>query len=105
MSATSHAQANLRSISNANVRERVIGKLWDYLDDNFHKLTDANKLKVIVAICGKTIPQEVVGMNQQVVVVNEIIKNNKPHRYNIGSPDPTASQADTQFTGEALPDS
>ncbi len=43
------------------VREKVLEMLWDYVKDNFHKFTDANKLKVVVALCPKSMPQIVEG--------------------------------------------
>jgi len=43
------------------VRERVIEKIWAYLDDNFHKFTEVNRMKVILAIAPKNIPQTVDG--------------------------------------------
>ena len=44
-----------------NVRERVIKKLWEYLDANFQNFTDANKIKIISSICAKSMPQIVEG--------------------------------------------
>ena len=44
-----------------NVRERVVKKLWEYLDANFQNFTDANKIKIISTICAKSMPQLVEG--------------------------------------------
>jgi len=66
------------------VREKVIENCWHYLYDNFHKLSDSNKIKVALAISTKNIPQKVEGMNQsQVVVMNDIIKNESPVRFKL----------------------
>jgi Cys-tRNA synthase (O-phospho-L-seryl-tRNA:Cys-tRNA synthase) len=43
------------------IRQKVLTKLWDYVDENFHKFTEANKLKVVVALCSKSMPQIVEG--------------------------------------------
>ena len=67
------------------LKELFIGKLWSYLDDNFHKFSEPNKIKIALELCKKDIPQEVSGLSQQIVVMNDIIKNDQPMRYNIGS--------------------
>lgn len=41
------------------VRQRVIEKMWSYLDTTFQNFSEANKIKIIVALLGKTIPQQV----------------------------------------------
>ena len=79
MSAATQIQRTLKEI--------VIGNCWEYLRDNFHKLNEANKIKVAMVLCAKSIPQEITGMNtQQIVVMGEIKKNGEPLRFNIGSP-------------------
>lgn len=81
MSEVSHVKSVL------GVREIVIEKCWSYLNDNFHKLTEANKIKVAIAISTKNIPQKVEGMDQkQIVIMGEIKREDgAPKRYNIGS--------------------
>lgn len=68
------------------VKQLVLDTCWEYLQSNFSKFSDANKLKVAMALCQKTIPQEVTGMSQQIVVMNEIKKGNDPLRFEIGEP-------------------
>jgi Cys-tRNA synthase (O-phospho-L-seryl-tRNA:Cys-tRNA synthase) len=43
------------------VRQRVLEKLWKYVDANFENFTDANKLKIVVVLCAKSMPQVVEG--------------------------------------------
>jgi len=69
------------------VKELVVGKCWNYFNDNFHKFSEHNKIKIGLALCTKDMPTEVTGMNiTQSVVMGEIKKNLKPMRFNIGSP-------------------
>ena len=83
MSDIDHAKKTL------GVRERVIEKLWAYLDDNFHKFTEANKMKLMVAICAKNIPQQVDG--NIIYTSMSIIKvQDKPLRLAIGEDLPEA---------------
>jgi hypothetical protein len=81
MSGISQIQKGLKDI--------VIDNCWEYLRDNFHKLNENNKIKVSMALCTKSIPQEVKGMNpQQVVIMGEIKRaDGSPLRYNLGSRD------------------
>ena len=44
---------------NINIREEVLTKTWQYLFDNFHKFTEANKIKVALALAGKSIPTSI----------------------------------------------
>jgi hypothetical protein len=84
------------------VREKVIDNCWAYLYDNFHKFTEPNKLKVILAICPKNIPQKIEGVSpQQTVIMGDIrLKDGKPLRYDIGNRIPSEALADP---GEAVP--
>lgn len=68
------------------IRENVINECWQYIQDNFHKFNESNKLKVALAISLKSIPQEVEGISQQIVVMNEIKKGETPLRFELGSP-------------------
>lgn len=38
-------------------KEIVLGKCWKYLDDNFHKLSQSNKIKIALELCKKDLPQ------------------------------------------------
>ena len=68
-----------------SIKQLFIGKCWSYLDDNFHKFTDDNKIKIALTLVAKDIPQEVSGLSQQIVVMNEIKKEEKSLRYNLES--------------------
>jgi len=68
-----------------NVREQVLNMCWEYLRDNFHKFSEANKLKAALSLSSRTIPQEVQGVSQQIIVMNEIKKEDQPLRFHIGS--------------------
>jgi hypothetical protein len=69
------------------LKELFLGKCWAYLDENFHKFTEANKIKIALTLAQKDIPQEVTGLSQQIVVMNDIIKKDQEAlRFNIGTP-------------------
>ena len=69
------------------IKELFLGKCWEYLDNNFHKFSEANKIKVVLALCTKNVAQEVEGVTaQQIIVMNDIRKQEEPLRFNIGSP-------------------
>lgn len=38
------------------VKELFIGHCWEYLRDNFHKFSDANKIKVALTLVQKDMP-------------------------------------------------
>ena len=79
-------------------KELFLGKCWEYLDDNFHKFGQANKIKIALALAQKDLPQEVKGLSQQIVVMNEILKSEKPLRYNFGAPETADSAGHTGQT-------
>jgi len=39
----------------------LVGKCWSYLNDNFHKFTETNKIKIALEICKKDMPTELTG--------------------------------------------
>ena len=82
-------------------REEVLNMCWAYLRDNFHKFRQSEKIRLLTALCTKTIPQQIQGISQQIIIKNEIIKNGQPYRYNIGTPEP---QEDTRSPREAIAD-
>lgn len=78
------------------VKELFLGKCWQYLDDNFHKFTEANKIKIALALATKDLPQEVSGMNmRQIVMMGEIKKGEEPLRFNIGEANPNVASDTT----------
>jgi hypothetical protein len=52
--------ANL-SKGRVEVKEKVLSKCWDYINNNFNKFTPEVKVKVALELCKKDIPQEVKG--------------------------------------------
>lgn len=43
-------------------KERVVRKCWEYLNDNFHKFSEANKLRVSLELVKKDMPTHVEGL-------------------------------------------
>ena len=56
------------------LKELVLGKCWEYIHDNFHKFNQANKIKVSLALLQKSMPQEIEGIQQQIIVSATIQK-------------------------------
>lgn len=71
------------------IKELFVGHCWTYLNDNFHKFTETNKIKIALELCKKDIPQEVTG-SFQVVRMPTIQKGAGEAAadvvYNIGTP-------------------
>ena len=66
------------------IRQKVLTKLWDYVDENFHKFSEANKLKVVVALCSKSMPQIIEG-NYQVTKMPTVKLIDKEQELQIGT--------------------
>ena len=56
-----HTKLMSNSIADKNKQEQLYKLCHDYLIDNFHKFTDANKLKVALVISSKYVPQKIEG--------------------------------------------
>jgi len=72
-------------------RNKVIDKAWEILERYFENPDISLKDKISVAskIASKNTPQEVDGIefnNNQVVVMNDIVKDDKPLRYKLHEP-------------------
>lgn len=56
-------------------QEQLYNLCYDYLNDNFHKFTDANKLKVSLALATKMAPSNVegerVGGDTKVIIIKD----------------------------------
>ena len=66
-------------------KNQVLTKCWAFLYQDFHKFSQANQIKIALALCQKTIPQQVEGMDmKQIVVMGEIKRGGDPLRFNIG---------------------
>ncbi|GEM_PF-6134113 len=57
------------------VKELLLGKTWDYLNDNFHKFKQPIKIKIALALVQKDMPQEISGISQQVILSATIQKH------------------------------
>ena len=44
-----------------NVKQQVLSKSWNWLNDNFHKFSDGNKIKVTLALSLKDMPTQLQG--------------------------------------------
>jgi hypothetical protein len=79
---------NKRVKREQDIKIRVIGKCWSYIEDNFHKFSEANKLKVSMELCKKSIPQENILDGQLRITQMPTIKldNGQPFVPNIGEP-------------------
>lgn len=43
------------------IKSLFVGKCWEYLNDNFHKFTQDNKIKIALALASKDTAQEIKG--------------------------------------------
>ena len=43
------------------IKQLFIGKCWAYLDENFYKFNQQNKIKIALELCKKDIPQVLEG--------------------------------------------
>lgn len=74
---------------------------YEYLRDNFHKLSDHNKVRVsieMLKIFNKDDSKTKSDIHQ-VVVMNDIIKNDNPLRYNLGQINSPRNVEDSRQTG------
>ena len=53
---------------NLDVRTRVIHKMWEYIDQNFHKFSDNNKVKVSLALAQKDMPTQLDGKVSETII-------------------------------------
>jgi hypothetical protein len=54
-------------------KELLKNKTWKYLNDNFHKFSQSNKIKVALAICTKDMPTEITGAEGASLIPPSII--------------------------------
>ena len=86
-----------------SVKELLLGKTWDYLNDNFHKFKQPIKIKISLALCQKDMPQELTGDFSHKIVELALIRKEIPSEepnvepvnriaeYLIGSPSSTSN--------------
>ena len=68
----------------ARVREQALDKMWNYVYENFDKFSEANKIKVSVAFCTKSMPQVIEG-NYNVTKLDKVKLDGKPQELHIGN--------------------
>jgi hypothetical protein len=64
------------------IKELFIGNCWEYLNNNFHKFTEQNKIKIALELCKKDIPVELRSdpdsdIGTKVYVINRIDLNER----------------------------
>jgi hypothetical protein len=65
------------------IKELFVGKCWEYLNDNFHKFTETNKIKIALEITKKNMPTEITG-SLNVTMMNDVTKDGKALDIDIG---------------------
>ena len=53
-------------------KKELLSKGWTYLNDNFHKFTEDNKIKIALTLCVKDMPTQIEGDvkgPQQIVII------------------------------------
>ena len=56
------------SMDGAETKTRVLRKLWSHLDQNFHKYSEPNQIKIMIALCTKDMPTQLDGQSQQTII-------------------------------------
>ena len=85
-----------------SIKHLFVGKCWEYLNDNFYKFTDTNKIKVALALATKDMPQEIQGMSNQIIIMDKIKKSENRLEFKIG--ERTYSPQNTEHTEPATTD-
>ena len=65
-------------------QERLYTLCHDYLIDNFHKFSDANKLKVALVLASKMAPQQIEGA-YNITKMETVKADTKELEYNLGT--------------------
>ena len=59
-------------------RELLVGKSWEFLNDNFHKFNEDNKIKIALELCKKNMPTilegDTLGDRQTFVYMTQLVK-------------------------------
>lgn len=67
------------------IKALFVGKCWEYLNDNFHKFTNDNKIKIALALASKDLPTELSGkFISEVTTMGAIVRDNKPLAFSVG---------------------
>lgn len=78
------ATASNVGISIKNKQERLYTLCHDYLIDNFHKFTEANKIKVALVLASKMAPQQIEGQ-YSVTKMSTVRVDDKEQELNLGN--------------------
>lgn len=71
-------------------KRELLEKGWTYLNDNFHKFTEENRIKIALALCTKDMPTQLSG-SMQVNQMPTVQLGEKPLELKIGN-DPNPPQ-------------
>lgn len=73
---------------------------YDYLCNNFHKFNEANKIKVAISVLNIFEKDDSKSKQdlKQIVVMNDVVKNGTPLRYNLGH---ALAPGDIENSGQA----
>ena len=74
---------NSKKDSTGNVREQVLNKCWDYLNCHFSNFSEANKIKIALALGQKSMPQQI-EQEIKVTMMSDIKLNGKSLEIDIG---------------------
>ena len=65
------------------IKELFLGKCWEYLNNNFHKFSKTNQIKIALELCKKDLPTQLQG-NLNVTIMPEVKINGQPLEIKIG---------------------
>lgn len=67
-------------------KKLLLKKGWEYLNDNFHKFSEDNKIRIALELVKKDMPTIIEGeLNQNITQMPVIDKDGKPMEHNVGS--------------------
>jgi hypothetical protein len=66
------------------IKEIFLGTCWEYLRDNFHKFSEANKIKIALTLAQKDVPQEMKG-DWNVTQMPVVKLEDKPLSFGVGN--------------------
>jgi hypothetical protein len=55
--------------SDKSIKQLFVGKCWDYLNTNFHRFSETNKIKIALAMVQKDMPTQLEGGQENKIVV------------------------------------
>ena len=67
-------------------KKSLLSKGWTYLNDNFHKFTEDNKIRIALELVKKDMPTQIEGeLNSNITHMDRVIKDGKPMEHNVGT--------------------